>query len=541
MLDVAIVGGGLGGLALADSLRASGRTFALFEARSRLGGRIFSKECTNGVMADLGPAWFWPQSQPGMVKLLQRLGLSSFPQYDTGAVLVLTDPDKAPAVLEGQSVHSGALRVKGGMGAAIEALVRRLPQDSLHLDHVLHRVLDRGSHVEMHFGTPSGGTAVAARFAVLAVPPRLLAEHVQFEPVLGSATAEAMRQTHTWMSAQAKVVIAFDSSPRWREAGISGNAFVQHEQAVLSEIFDACDGAGTGAALGGFLALAPGLRQSFRDGLPMLMGNQMSQLFGPGFEEGEQHYHDWAEERYTCSSLDRAPPDMHPHYGAPALMWGHWGGKLFFGGTETAADQGGYLEGALNAAARIERQLTGEPAAMTAASESNAASLAAFAEWVASRREAAFQNYRQRLNFALAKQQREQLTQRAMLGAMEQVFHQAVAKLEELPFDVRDVAIERGCSALTPQVQAAFKGFIQELLDAAVHFNRTSCALSNFPDEHRLSKDYTQAILLDIAAAWREFSIAANRVLIAKAAGMTHAGDGKRGGCFGCLGGKGHG
>jgi monoamine oxidase len=61
--------------------------------------------------------------------------------------------------------------------------------------------------------------------------------------------------------------------------------------------------------------------------------------------------------------------------------------------------------------------------AMTASTPaSNADSLAEFAEWVASRREAVFQNYRQRLNYALANQQREQLTQRAMLGAMEQLF-----------------------------------------------------------------------------------------------------------------------
>jgi monoamine oxidase len=86
---------------------------------------------------------------------------------------------------------------------------------------------------------------------------------------------------------------------------------------------------------------------------------------------------------------------------------------------------------------------------------------------------------------------------------------------------VRAVVVERGRSAQTPDVQAAFGGFIQALLDAVVHFNRTSCALSNFPGEHHLSKDYTQAILLDIAAAWREFSLSANRVLMAK--GQPHA------------------
>ena len=55
------------------------------------------------------------------------------------------------------------------------------------------------------------------------------------------------------------------------------------------------------------------------------------------------------------------------------------------------------------------------------------------------------------------------------------------------------------------------------VLDDVVAFNRTSCALSNFPDEHQLSREYLQAILRDIAAAWLEFSLAANRLLLAKA------------------------
>ena len=68
-----------------------------------------------------------------------------------------------------------------------------------------------------------------------------------------------------------------------------------------------------------------------------------------------------------------------------------------------------------------------------------------------------------------------------MLGAMEAVFTDALAFLEELPFSHDGVAIERGRSDLTPKVQAAFEGFIQALLDAVIDFNRTSCALSNFP------------------------------------------------------------
>jgi monoamine oxidase len=147
----------------------------------------------------------------------------------------------------------------------------------------------------------------------------------------------------------------------------------------------------------------------------------------------------------------------------------------------------------------------------------NGASLAWFATWVASQRDPAFDDYRQRLNRSLVTQQREQLTQLAVLGATEAVFAAALQVLDALAFDMDNVMVERGRSALTPEVQKPFRDFMQSLLDDAVAFNRTSCALSNFPHEHRPSQDYLQTILRDIAAAWQEFSLAANRLLLAKA------------------------
>ncbi|MEP7297329.1 MAG: NAD(P)-binding protein [Burkholderiales bacterium] len=58
MLDVAIVGGGLCGVALAHSLQARHLAWTLFEARDRLGGRVLTRSATNGVPLDLGPTWY---------------------------------------------------------------------------------------------------------------------------------------------------------------------------------------------------------------------------------------------------------------------------------------------------------------------------------------------------------------------------------------------------------------------------------------------------------------------------------------------------
>lgn len=537
MLDTAIIGAGVSGLALARSLHEQGRSFALYEARGRFGGRVLSVQDPSSEHAiDLGPTWYWPDTQPRVAKLVADLGLANFAQHDEGALLHLREADKTPEVIEGQKVHNGARRLEGGMASLVTALAEALPQQALQLEHVLVRLQDHDDHVLLTFRVNEASVEVEARRVVVAIPPRLLLEQVEFKPSLDEATRHAMREAATWMAAQAKVVIAY-AQPDWREAGRSGNAFVSHDQAVIGEIFDACDAGATHAALGGFLAFSPEQREAFAAGLPMLIASQMAQVFGNALEGGgAQHYQDWATESFTCSRLDRdAPAADHVDCANPLLRQAHWDGKLFLGGAETAANGGGYIEGALDAARRIQRAIMRADAAATPtearswggagmgadAETRNKALVAWFGEWVAAQSGFALDGYRQRLNQDLAAQHRDQLTQRAILGSTEDVFAAALDVLKTLPFDTRGVAVERGRCALTPELQHAFRDFLPTLLDDVITFNRTSCALSNFPHEHQPSKEYVQAMLKDIAAAWQEFSLSANALLLAKAKGTA--------------------
>jgi monoamine oxidase len=529
MLDTAIVGGGLCGVVLARSLFRQGRAVALFEARERLGGRILSVARTDAAgVVDLGPTWFWPDTQPLMKSLLAELGLASIPQHDDGSSLHLNDPDKAPDRIDGRKLHEDARRLPGGMAQLVDQLAAEAPPDLLRCNHVLTEVRDRGDHVVLSFAAGDDLIEVKARQAVLAVAPRLLEQGVRFTPALDETTKEAMRGTATWMAAQAKVVFPYDRA-FWREAGQSGNAFVTHEQAVIGEIFDACDETSGSAALGGFLALSPQLREDFSVGLPLLMASQMVQVFGSLLEPAEPHYQDWANEPFTCSALDRdSPASEHVAIANPMLRRPQWDGRLHLAGSETAAGGAGYLEGALEAARRVDLALNrGWTKAETSPSEAtrsdgsaasiNATSLARFSKWVADQQDVAFDGYRHRLNHNLAVQQREQLTQRALLESMEELFDNALKMLDGLPFEISSTAVERGRSPLTPGVQQPFGVLMQSVFDDVIAFNRTSCALSNFPDEHHLSREYRQVILRDIAAAWLEFSLAANRLLVAKA------------------------
>ena len=531
MLDTAIVGGGLCGLALAAQLARRGRDFELFEARQRWGGRILTIDCKlSGHAVDLGASWFWPERQPLLTALLTELGLESFAQFDEGAILRLSEPESKPETIEvAGGVHGGARRIVGGAQKIIEALRADLPEDRLHRDCQITGLRDGDDHVVLTIKEGGATRVVEACRVVVALPPRLAEERIAFAPALDETMRQTMRDAPTWMAAQAKAVTTFER-PAWRESGRSGNAFVTHEQAVFDEIFDASDAGGAEGALGGFLALGPDLRDSFRDGLPILMQSQFEQVFGGPMEDREQFYQDWAKDAETCSALDRERGREEARTTAnPLLRRPLWGGRLHLGGAETGSRQAGYMEGALEAAQRIARDIVRDSAVETDAASpapgesENAFSLRIFSAWVEQQGHGMFDDYRRRLNASLATQAREQITQRAMLGAAEGLFGEALAKLEALPFDLHGVAVEKGRSALTPLAQQPFGDVLKQLFDDVAAFNRTSCALSNFPDEHKLPKDYQQAIMRDIAAAWAEFSRDLNGLLLGK--GATREGE----------------
>ncbi|HEY1392506.1 MAG TPA: FAD-dependent oxidoreductase, partial [Methylibium sp.] len=497
MLDVAIAGGGLCGLALAHSLQARGCDWRLFEARERLGGRVLTAKARDGTPVDLGPTWFWPQTQPAITRLVADLGLHSFAQHDDGRVLHLSDPNRAPqaVALTEQlqpaadasvpaapgAVHGGAWRVAGGMAAVIEALARPLPATRLRLGYRVEAVIDHGDFVELRMRYGDVSLALNARRVVLALPPRVVEASVHFVPELPAALRAALQRTPTWMATAAKAGFAY-ARPFWREAKHTGNAWVSHAQAMLSEVFDACGPeAGVsrypGAALAGFSALGAAQRPSFRRGRALLLESQVVQLFGPEAADPELLWQDWAEEETTCSARDIAeeglPSDGHPAYGDPLLAQAQWDGRLYFGGSETVRQGGGYLEGALGAAARLRHQLlSGSAASLRPQQAANAElvidtgnemHLQAFAAWVQAERGRVLARYRERLHQALSRQDDAQLTQRAVLGALESLYEESLQQINGLP----PAAVER--------VLQPFMGLSDELLAEAVIFNRTSC------------------------------------------------------------------
>ncbi|MDR3369499.1 FAD-dependent oxidoreductase [Rhodoferax sp.] len=518
VVDVVIVGAGVCGLALARQLNARGLQVQVIEARERLGGRVLTQLCpATGQALDLGPRWFWPDTEPRITTLLTELGLASTPQHDPGDALWLTDPNREPERRsEPGGVHAGARCIEGGSARLIDALAAQLPAGCIRTGVAVQALRDKGAWIELSLST---GRPLRARQVVLALPPRLVHEKIEFAPPLPAAIDAALAQTATWMAAQARSVTTF-AQPFWREAGQSGNAFVRHAQAVLAEVFDSSQ-ADEGGALGGFVALNVEQRESFQRGLPLLIDSQLAQLFGAKAQDGHMSLQDWANEPWTCSAIDRASPPELP-VNQPLLRQPLWTGRIFLGGTETAAHGAGHMEGALEAADRIAHAICRPRSAAASvpapddAPDSRQTALGQFAAAVLALRGTAPERYRQHLTQLLSNQQTELLTQRALLATADQVYSESLARLDGLlpALDVTHAEVVNGRHALSPALLAAFDGWNKGLLDAALSFNSSSCALSNFAQDHHPDADTLRAITLDLAAAWREFALELNTRLL---------------------------
>lgn len=352
-LDIVIIGGGLAGLSLARGLLEIGRGVTVFEARERFGGRILSLALEPQFRYDLGPGWIWPELQPRLTQFIVDHGLNIYPQWSNGLSLYHSDRLQQPQAYQDDGVYRLARRIQGGTQGLIDVFLQALPPEHLYAGHRLLEIIEHQDDVELCFETPSGRINIKARQVVMTIPPRLLIRTVKFTPELDASLCAAMLATPTWMAGHAKAVIRYRRA-FWREAGFSGSALAVYQGAALAEIFDASAENGDYAALSGFFALPAVLRRQYRDDLQALILEQLVRLFGKEAATCEViHIKDWCDDALTATQEDEQLPSGHPQYGHPRLQQAHWGNKLYFGGTETASDFGGYLEGALESSERL--------------------------------------------------------------------------------------------------------------------------------------------------------------------------------------------
>lgn len=140
----------------------------------------------------------------------------------------------------------------------------------------------------------------------------------------------------------------------------------------------------------------------------------------------------------------------------------------------------------------------------------NTGSIVQFNRYIAERKPLLKTSYLQLLAQDLSQQQWNGCFQRNVLIVVERFYDEALAYAETLPFDSSASSVNHGLADLTKQALQAFDGFVDEFLLFVVDKHRTSCALSNFPDEHKPDKAYVNEVRHGIAELWQNFAININ-------------------------------
>ena len=346
--DIAVIGGGVAGLTAAWQLAATGRHLTLFEARSRLGGRVLAAATplAGTPSVDLGPAWFWPH-QHVVRRLVDQFGLSVVPQYHEGLAMYEAGRGEAPEAFDASAQSSPAFRLTGGIASLVGALASYMQAASPPVDIRLNAPLQSLEQQRDGIILRGYGFSCRASRVVLALPPRVVARDLSWTPPLPDGVREILTNTVTWMGHAMKCVVSYDA-PFWRHLGRSGYAVSW--RGPLQEIHDACTPAGTshraGYALMGFASprttpAAIAFREGTTDERQAAVLAQLVRLFGAGASDAIDYAeYDWSRDVHSSGVHDDQPPAAHPAYGHP-LFEGRfdkpsWDSRLVWAGAETS-------------------------------------------------------------------------------------------------------------------------------------------------------------------------------------------------------------
>lgn len=350
--DVLIIGGGLSGLSLADKLNHEGVDFHLIEASNSFGGRI-STIIFQDEAFDMGPTWYWP-GQNNIANLLNRFLIGSFYQFSDGKGIY----DNGSGRIEsgyGFASMEGSLRVAGGMGIIIDALVNSLPNEKLELNQKSFKITQSNDGFDVFTKDGKQQEKIYhAKNVVLAIPPRIVHESIESE-LFDKTVLNSMSKIPTWMAGHSKVMAIYDR-PYWRDQGFSGDG--ASNGGIIQEFHDASPASGKISAIFGFLKPYNQIGKKSNDEIINEAKEQLVSYFGKEMEAPLSiNVTRWSSNKNISTDQDKDGPWFHPIYGLPNHLKQLEEQGVYFSSTETSPEFGGFLEGALVSSNRIFKKL----------------------------------------------------------------------------------------------------------------------------------------------------------------------------------------
>lgn len=335
---VIIIGAGLSGLLTGYRLKNAGVPVKILEARDRIGGRIFTLDGTGDTPVEMGATWFGSQ-HINLIQLLKELDISGFEQYMKGTAYfqaLSTAPVEAMEIPAQQPSY----RIAGGSSALIRQLASIFTSEELVIGEEVKQIEFVDGGVRVKANSVFEGDKV-----VLALPPKLWIDNVDFQPEIPKEVAEIAKTTQTWMEESIKLALIY-REPFWRNKKVSGTLF--SNVGPITEFYDHSNFEESKYALCGFVhsgyaGLSPSKRKQG-------VSKQVVSIFGA--EAGEYiDYQElvWSGEKHTSNS-SMTPLFPHQNNGHQIFQESLFNGRLYCSNTETSPLFGGYMEGAVYAA-----------------------------------------------------------------------------------------------------------------------------------------------------------------------------------------------
>ncbi|MCG2590911.1 flavin monoamine oxidase family protein [Rhodohalobacter sulfatireducens] len=336
--NITILGGGLSGLLTAYLLKKEGFTSQILEARSRLGGRIYTFRPGNEASVELGATWLGKKHRH-LVGLLNEMKIDIYEQHMGRKAFYEPMSVSPPQLVDLPPNDEPSYRIKGGTDRIIQVLAEQLDQNQIHCNQVVKKLRKKDDRLEIQ----TGRDHFEADLAISTLPPKLLVSEIDFFPALPKDFVDIASKTHTWMAESIKIAFTFEDA-FWRKSQSSGTIF--SNVGPVHEMYD--HSFNNQFALKGFMDNA--YHSISRKQRKELVLEQLRRFYG-GKVDSFISYHEciWQKEPYTFSSYLH-PVIPHQHNGHSIFQKTFLDKKLLIGGSETATEFPGYMDGAVESA-----------------------------------------------------------------------------------------------------------------------------------------------------------------------------------------------
>ncbi|CAM3948315.1 FAD-dependent oxidoreductase [Flavobacterium antarcticum] len=342
---ILIIGAGLSGLLTAYRLKQAGIPFKIIEARHRIGGRIHTVTGSQPIPVEMGATWF-NDSHHNLLQLLDELGLDYFEQYMEGTVFYQPDVN-APVQSIQIPKQAPSYRISKGSSHLIEVLNSKISPDDIVFDAKVTKISFGENSVQVTADKTFQGTQV-----VLALPPKLWAKNITFEPTLPQQLIKIGKETHTWMEDSIKVALTY-KMPFWQDKKQSGALF--SNAGPMTELYDHCNHERSTYALCGFMSTSfKSLEAAARK---QKVIEQLQNAFGTVATDFiDYHESIWSHEEHTFATSESL---LFPHQnnGNSIFRTTYFDHRLFISSSESATEFAGYMDGAVAAGNRVGNEI----------------------------------------------------------------------------------------------------------------------------------------------------------------------------------------